>query len=250
MKASFLFFPLLLFNNLVAANDLPASCQFSCSAQCESELTRLERKIRFYRDAECGGSQPPPSTGGSAVLYRSDRCDSSMVAIINPGTSCNGLGSQNIWGVKLNGQCLDISDAPANQVCERFKAGGRGSQLFRSDNCTSNAMASIGPETNCKAMGRDNIWAARVGGECGDISDSPFEDTCERFKAGNDGVLLYKSDSCSSKELVGSVGFGSDCTAAGVRNGPRVWAVKIQGQCEDISDMNFEEACKRFGGTR
>lgn len=59
----------------------------------------------------------------------------------------------------------------------------------------------------------------------------------------NQNVEFYRSDSCSS-ELVAVVNPMTDCSRyAGAE---RVWAIRVNGRCEDIDDTTTENACRIF----
>jgi hypothetical protein len=101
-------------------------------------------------------SSQAESTGGSVALFHSDRCDTSeLLATIGPATSCASLSAQissRVWGVRIDGQCLDVTDTDVGAACERFKGGG--AAIFHSDRCeASELLASLGPGSDCDALG-------------------------------------------------------------------------------------------------
>lgn len=57
-------------------------------------------------------------------------------------------------------------------------------------------------------------------------------------------VVLYKSDSCSS-DLVGRVTPETNCDTYA---SSRVWGIKINDKCHDISDVSGNVACETFKG--
>ena len=91
------------------------------------------------RDAKCVGKvlleklnemQSTPATGLVVDFYRSDHCSQDLLTTINFGTNleqnkqrCEARAqqiSQNVWGVKYNGECVDIRDTNFLSACEQF----------------------------------------------------------------------------------------------------------------------------------
>lgn len=56
-------------------------------------------------------------------------------------------------------------------------------------------------------------------------------------------VELFKSDSCNG-DLVAIVGPSTDCSRFSATES--VWAVRINGKCQDITDLDAVSACQRF----
>jgi len=78
------------------------------------------------------------------------------------------------------------------------------------------------------------------------ISDTDFTDACVRFQAGiYDTVPFYHSDSCSD-DLLAIVGPYSDCDLMSRYVSSSVWGVETGGQCLNISDLSFPDACREW----
>lgn len=62
------------------------------------------------------------------------------------------------------------------------------------------------------------------------------------------GVTFFHDDGrCESDELIAFVPFGiseAECERRGRIITTRVWGVKFQGDCKDVRDKNFVDACK------
>lgn len=62
------------------------------------------------------------SRRGLTFLYRSDNCDSDLVAIVNANTDCASLGQDRVWSIKTeNGTCQDIRDLDLVPACNAYK---------------------------------------------------------------------------------------------------------------------------------
>lgn len=193
--------------------------------------------------------------GGSASLFHSDSCSpSELLAVVGAGSDCRALGSQissNVWGVLIDGECRDISDTDFATACERFghsPTGGGSTKLYHSDRCEGEVLAAIGPAADCRRIGEQvssRVWGVKLGGHCYDVSDTDARTACERYKG---ETKLFHSDRCDASELLASIGSRSDCAALGAQISSRVWAIEIDGQCHDISDVDMRTACERFGG--
>ncbi len=92
------------------------------------------------RDAKCVGKvlleklneleAGKPSSGLIVDFYRSDHCSQDLLTTINFGTNleqnkqrCEARSQyikQNVWGVKYNGECVDIRDTNFLSACEQF----------------------------------------------------------------------------------------------------------------------------------
>jgi hypothetical protein len=239
-----------------ASRSLPSSCYNSCSAQCQSDLDRLEIEILQFRNTSCNSApNPAPGSGSGVLLYHSDSCESSsLIAAANAGTNCQALAetsSSSVWAVKLGNQCLNISDTSIEKACTLYQGGGSGTQFYHSDSCSSGELlAVVDYGSNCDKLAEmvnSSVWAIKYNGTCFDISDRNIETVCARFKGGADSVALYHSDSCNPSDLIGLVGRGTKCSDP-AQPSESVWAVSINGQCQNISDLSYEDACIRFGG--
>lgn len=129
----------------------------------------------------------PPVNGSQVDLYHSDSCSGELLGRVNSYTQCESAfgSSQSTWAVKIDGQCMDVSDMPSVKACEIFKGSNlsRGVKIFHSDSCSSNLLAIVNYTTNCSSLeGLSSAWAIEVNGQCQDISDMPAVQACERFK--------------------------------------------------------------------
>ena len=91
------------------------------------------------RDAKCVGKvlleklnemEVGSSTGLVVEFFRSDHCSQDLLTTINFGTNfeqnrlrCEARSQyikQNVWGVRYNGNCIDIRDTSFLAACEQF----------------------------------------------------------------------------------------------------------------------------------
>lgn len=62
--------------------------------------------------------------GRAVELYRNDSCHSSIVGLIDYNTNCSEFAqsvSSSIWGIKVNGECINIPDTNAERACNLYK---------------------------------------------------------------------------------------------------------------------------------
>lgn len=113
-------------------------------------------------------------------------------------------------------------------------------------------MAAVAPNSDCsKLSGLGRTWGVRIRGTCVDISDVETDRACYLLKAAANpyAVALYKSDSCADN-LIAYVDTYTDCQRLSQQTNDRVWGIRLNGQCRDISDMNFIQACEQFKNRR
>lgn len=141
----------------------------------------------------------------------------------------------------------------AEQYIQRYLEQGGGSNpppytqavgLYRSDSCNGELVATFRSGSSCSAFANTSIWGIKIGNTCHNIQDMSGADFCRAFPAVDSprAVLFYKSDSCSS-ELTGAVDRYTDCSSLPNK---RVWAIKINGTCQNIDDTDLPIACERF----
>lgn len=142
----------------------------------------------------------------------------------------------------------------AEQLLERLLSQGDGRphpyppsrsiELYRSDSCSSELVGTLRQDMNCSAIANSRVWGMKIDGKCFDIHDMSGAEVCQAFVAAHNpnALELYKSDSCSS-ELVGMVDARTDCRSLPSK---RVWGIKRNGVCHDITDMDLPQACERF----
>lgn len=119
--------------------------------------------------------------------------------------------------------------------------------IYRSDSCSGSIIASLNERSNCSQFSNSgsDAWAVEVNGTCTNISDMSIQAACIRFAgAGPRSAEIYRSDSCSG-EMNAVVNRWTDCSAL-PSSGSDAWAVRIDGKCQDISDMSVQAACTRF----
>jgi uncharacterized membrane protein len=213
-----------------------------------AKLTTAEILLR----QSLGQPQPPqPDPNQTVEMYRSDSCSSSFVGNIHPTTNCQKFaGSENVWAIKVNGQCTDISDMSAVTACQMYQNAGNPDaiRVYKSDSCSSSLSGIFSTYSDCEALpatSGNDAWAVRLNGQCHDLSDMPVKMSCRAFKAASspNNVRLYHSDSCSSS-LLAVIDRYTDCASLkGLQN---VWAVYMNGQCQDISDSEIVQVCNRF----
>ncbi|MFM6929822.1 MAG: hypothetical protein ACKOX6_15235 [Bdellovibrio sp.] len=120
-------------------------------------------------------------------------------------------------------------------------------ELYSTDSCSSGLIGMINPRTNCsKFQGASAAWGIKVNGSCKNIQDMPAEKACQAFKdladAPSSAIKLYSTDSCSSG-LIGVLTSYSDCDSMDSGN-KNVWAVEVNGRCQNISDTSSAQACR------
>lgn len=65
------------------------------------------------------------SNGYATLFYHSDSCQQSeLIAAVDESTDCEKLAqaeNDRVWGVMVDGRCINISDADMKVACERYK---------------------------------------------------------------------------------------------------------------------------------
>lgn len=216
---------------------------------------RLDRAENLLRQALAQPNDPqpppyePPHSYDQVEMFKSDSCNGSLVGIVNPGTNCQSyLNAASVWAIKVNGKCMDTIDMSAAQACQAFKDAGNLNtlKLYKSDSCGGSLSAVVSTYTNCESLSSDNsAWAVNIGGQCKDLTDTSPKMACRALRgaASPVNVEIYKSDSCNGS-LVAIVDRYTQCQS--LKGLPAAWAVKINGQCQDISDTDIVTACDRF----
>jgi len=191
--------------------------------------------------------QPAPET--LVEMYNSDTCSGSLVGRVNPGTSCQSYaGAAAVWGIKVNGRCIDTLDLGAVQACETFKdaANPNTIRLFKSDTCNNSLSAIVSTATNCESLASDqSAWAVSIGGQCKDLDDTSPRLACRALRGAvsQNAVEIYKSDTCNGS-LLAIVDRYTQCQS--LQGLGQAWGIKVNGQCQDISDTDIVSACNRF----
>jgi hypothetical protein len=193
---------------------------------------------------------PPPPSSGAVELYRSDSCTGTLLGTASAGTRCEKFaGAGDAWGVKINGECLNIVDASAVSACEAFKGGAErtAAQIFNSDSCSGNAVAAVGSLSQCDKLSTTGTtaWGVKIDGKCSNIADTSPAKACEAFKGASTAgaVAIYNSDSCSGGPQA-YIDYNSRCE--NLKGLPAAWGIMVNGRCENISDLPIEVACERY----
>lgn len=212
---------------------------------------KLAQAEQFLQQSLNTPTNPSPSPSQNVELFRSDSCRDSLVGLVNPGTDCSRFStSDSVWGIRVNGVCQDIDDTNAQNACRTFQNAGNTEaiKVYKSDSCRDSLVAIYSTYTNCDAIDNssgNNAWAIMVGNQCQDIADTSLKMSCRAFKAVNSpyAVRFYRSDSCRDS-LVAAVDSNTKCES--LSGLPQVWAIEINGKCQDITDMDVVAACQRF----
>jgi hypothetical protein len=154
-----------------------------CTKSCESlrrTIRKLERSLEAHRRHRRGGKPPR-----GVALYRSDSCSGDVISFVGPHTRCDKVPRSRVWGIRVDGVCHDISDTTSERACIRLADLSRAPvKLYRSDRCSKDLIAAVGPQTRChrlRSTGSD-AWAVFYGGRCHNIRDTDLASACRRFK--------------------------------------------------------------------
>jgi hypothetical protein len=187
---------------------------------------------------------------GLISLYGSDSCNGELVANLRSRTSCLDLPNNSVWGVKINGVCLDVDDTDAVTACKRFKGGllsPSSPVLYNSDTCRDKAVAIIANRTDCDQLGIANVWGVKIGDQCINSEDTNVKTACINFKAAGERgpkLNIYRNDRCQGS-LVAVASSRTVCSD--LINFASAWGISdSQGQCQDISDTTIQQTCTSF----
>ena len=209
------------------------------------------------------------------VAYRDDNCTSSIIEV-RAHDSCERLTSiyrgERLWSVAVNGQCVNIQDTTFANKCESLKTLALSQkvrtndlELFTDDNCSGSAkFLDLDPGVDCSALGGVytgiRIWSIKAaGGVCLNVQDTTFSaPRCEGYQTGilgmyesdgsrrrGDSVELFTDDHCMAP--LTNVKRGDNCQALNnIYGGMRVWSIRHRGQCLNIQDTNYQNACQTY----
>lgn len=119
---------------------------------------------------------------------------------------------------------------------------------YQSDNCT-NAVTELRFGDNCSSLsgilGNQRVWSVGINGKCIDIQDTYFASSCPSLVALASSsapkykdLEVYSDDACQVN--VTTIDPAVNCSALGrVLERIRVWSVRLDGACVDISDTNM-----------
>ena len=175
------------------------------------------------------------SIGHADVLDDLDSCKYSC------SQSCENLKAQLEYKLRDYQRSCGTNPAP------RPPRDG-GVEIYHSDSCSSNLIASVSEYTNCDALESSGTaaWGIKINGVCHNISDMSVAKACQTFGAGSsrETIEVYHSDSCSSN-LLAFFSPETNCEAQ-PDTGSDAWAIKVGGVCKNISDMSLKNACVQF----
>ncbi|MCB0392714.1 MAG: hypothetical protein KDD58_15600 [Bdellovibrionales bacterium] len=232
--------------------DLVKACQILCSTECKQLKNDLRVSIKNIDDS-CTDS--PHNSG--VKIYNSDSCSNNLLVALTPFSDCEDLSSTGTeaWGVEVNGVCHNVPDTNLKDACFNFKAASAPNSvvIYNSDSCSSSkAMAYVNAASKCGELSNQGTqaWAVEVNGECRNFTDVSVQQACINFKSAHAraAVEAYHSDSCMPSGLIAVYSPRSKCDDF-PGSGSDVWAIKINGKCENLSDMSLREACNRFKGS-
>lgn len=123
-------------------------------------------------------------------------------------------------------------------------------EAWRSDTCSSSYLASFNRTTNCSEMAShvtSYVWAVKLGEVCYNTHDMPFLSACNLLKelSSPRSVKFYRSDSCSGG-LMAAVSPRTDCNEFSQLTNTYVWAIEVNGECRNINDTSFLNACQLY----
>jgi hypothetical protein len=214
----------------------------------------------------------PGYARNSIVAYTDDSCRVSLTEV-KSNDDCRRLstifGTQRVWSVSLNGECINTTDSTFAQSCEELRTAASAQKVrtadlvtYTDDSCRVK-LTDLDSGIDCKAISplfrNQKVWSVSLLGKCVNVTDETFsEDLCMRYQDSvvaqyesdgsrrrGDTVELYTDDSCAN-ELT-SVKRGDNCEALNnVFNNQKVWSVKFRGQCVNIPDSTFLPACQDY----
>ncbi|HXH29403.1 MAG TPA: hypothetical protein VNJ01_01200 [Bacteriovoracaceae bacterium] len=217
---------------------------------------------------------PRPETNAGpkniVIAYSDDYCRN-VITELQPRSNCGLLGSvynaRNVWSVSVNGKCSDTPDQSFQNLCaplsdlSRDQIAVGGVEIFSDDYCRK-PLASVDGRTNCSALGTvlngGRVWSMKLDSHCINVADTSMNPrTCMDYKEAvisretaprdsrDERIELFSDDYCRS--ALTSVQYGDNCQALSKLLGnERVWSIKFQGRCENITDTNFSNACVNY----
>ncbi len=215
-----------------------------CDRMCSPECLKYASEILTGCSNSKGPDSRPSRRDGSVEFFHSDTCSSSLIATIDEIEDCSRISTnENVWGVRVNGICHNISDTSFSTACRSFAGGSV--EFYRSDSCSSNLLATASGQNACSEIPvSDNVWAVKINGTCHNISDTSFKEACMAFAGGGKrNTRLYHSDNCDDGRLVGVIGPRTNCESL---RGDTVWGIEKNGQCQNISDTDIVSACQQY----
>jgi hypothetical protein len=125
-------------------------------------------------------------------------------------------------------------------------------ELFEDDDCKDDLVAVLKEWTDCSQFSKPDarVWGVRVDGVCYNVKDTTLGKACVAFSdfGSRRSVEFYNDDECD-RDLLGVVASKARCSELAKSSGSssrNVYAVRINGVCQDVSDMTIAEACERY----
>lgn len=122
-------------------------------------------------------------------------------------------------------------------------------KYYHNDHCNGSLLGTTRSTRDCRDLAnnvRSRVWAVEINGQCHDISDTSAMAACLAFADSSPrSVKLYHNDHCNGS-LIANVNYQTNCEELGQHISTRVWGIKVNGQCEDISDTDFVSACRLY----
>jgi hypothetical protein len=182
------------------------------------------------------------------VVYgTTDNCDNSKIAaVISNRTDCSQLSATDAaWSIKLDGQCVNITDTNVRAACTAVRARNARFVVYgTTDNCDQAKIEAVLDDgmVNCDYLSSSAAsWSIKIDGQCKNISDTNVRQACKEILVSNVQNAVYGSnDHCDDGKFLFEVNRRTDCNQFG---SDASWSVKINGQCRDISDTNARSAC-------
>jgi hypothetical protein len=221
----------------------------------------------------------PPLELSQIIAYSDDYCAAPITELFSTDQCnqlSNALGDSRLWSVKINGQCIDIYDTSFRNKCPSLvalagvpKPKRNDLELYISDDCSPiTKTVTIGPLTQCQplvsTLDSKQVWSIKWQGQCIDTSDISFNmNSCNSYveatkavaeSRGNDDLpqntaTLFSDDYCKMK--ISTVNRGSPCaTFDKMFNSRQVWSVLFRGQCININDTSFYNACSAYSSRK
>jgi hypothetical protein len=122
----------------------------------------------------------------SIEAYSTDSCNGGLTGLIGPTTQCEHMSDRQVWGIKVEGRCINVADTTLRTACTNFKSvRNQGSvKLYSTDSCNGGLVAAVDRGTNCSALANTSqaVWGAEVNGQCINIQDTNLQRACELYK--------------------------------------------------------------------
>lgn len=243
--------------------NIPDTTALLACAAIDAPIAPDTSFVYFYETSDsCGG----------AVL--TSKTIQHSQALASQCVFSSSLLSKPVWSVKLNGVCTNISDTDIISACygldvpKTYDPTKMEIMTFGGSGCSGTVAATgfLVPDLDlmnqCQGLTRvskasSTAASVRVNGVCSSTGGGDFVSSCLQIAPastqGLSTVLFYPdSDSCQGfVNYGGYLSFGSsrtrDCLAfkrnPNSPSGDRIWSIRIDGACKNISDSDFKTVC-------